>query len=268
MRMRFLALGLMVALHADARTRAVRHPTVIPTPASVMWIGAHPDDEVVAAPLLAKWCRDAGARCAFLLLTRGEAGPCLRADGCLPDVASVRSAEAAAAAQYFGATSILLTLPDGGGSAAPNWEPREDVVAALANYIAAFRPAAILTFDPRHGTTCHPDHRATGDLVLEAVTRLPYVPAVYLLETRTNITSFRSAFPSAERFDANPILQSTGEPAWNAAIDVMRCIPASSMSRGFGRSRTCRAQIARCSSLPRQRLCFKPLMNAAEPTGA
>lgn len=226
MRICFLALGLIAALHAEGRTRAVSHPTVIPTPASVMWIGAHPDDEVVAGPLLAKWCREAGARCAFLVLTRGEAGPCLRPEGCLPDIATVRSAEAAAAAQYFGATSILLTLPDGGGSAPPNWEPRREVVAAIANYIEAFRPMAILTFDPRHGTTCHPDHRATGDLVLEAVTRLPYVPAVYLLETTTNLSSFRSAFASAQRFDANQILQSTGEPAWNAAIDVMRLHPS------------------------------------------
>jgi len=197
-----------------------------------MWIAAHPDDEVVIAPLLAKWCLDDRARCAILLLTRGEAGACLRPDGCAPDLISVRSSEAGAASQYFGATSILLTLPDGGGSVAPHWgelaadEP--SVVTAVAGYIQAFQPAAILTFDPRHGTTCHPDHMETARVVLEAVKQLQYSPALYLLETRVTISpgsfgvQFSSAMGQAKRFDANVVLASTGQSAWNAALDDMR----------------------------------------------
>src|SRR5580704_12319995 len=57
-----------------ARMRAVRHPSNVITPASVMWIGAHPDDEALVAPLLGKWCRGEKVRCAFLILTRGESG--------------------------------------------------------------------------------------------------------------------------------------------------------------------------------------------------
>src|ERR1700756_5220565 len=100
---------LTLALLLTARARAVLPPANLPVPSSVMWIAAHPDDEALAAPLLGKWCREEHARCAFLILTRGEGGDCLRADGCHPDIASVRSAEEASASQYFGASLVLLT---------------------------------------------------------------------------------------------------------------------------------------------------------------
>jgi len=46
---------LLFAMLSSARDRAVRHPGRIPIPSSVMWIGAHPDDEAAVAPLLAMW---------------------------------------------------------------------------------------------------------------------------------------------------------------------------------------------------------------------
>ncbi|HXG59324.1 MAG TPA: PIG-L family deacetylase [Thermoanaerobaculia bacterium] len=195
-----------------------------------MWIAAHPDDEAVAAPLLASWCREPGARCALVVLTRGEAGACLLPGGCSPDIATVRGAEAAAASEYFRADSILLRLPDGGGSAAPSW-PRDAVIRRIAGEIDAFAPDAVLTFDPRHGTTCHPDHRLTGELVLAAVERVPTKPEVHLLETFVTIElpfaiRFAPATSEASWFDANTTLGSTGAAAWNAVIDDMRRHPS------------------------------------------
>lgn len=226
-----LALTLLVVT-GDARPRAVRHPGSFPTPRSVLWIAAHPDDEAVAAPLLAKWCLDEGARCGLLVLTRGEAGPCLLPSGCRPDVATTRSAEAGAASELFHAESILLRYADGGGVLPPRWhEPSGDrapLSTRLAAHIAAFDPELVLTFDPRHGTTCHPDHRETGRLVLEAVEKLASPPAVYLLETHvtfapgTGLPQFASALPDALRFDARALLQS-GHEAWAAiAWDMER----------------------------------------------
>ena len=207
-RVLILILLLSCSLSIVARDRAVRHPGSIPIPASLLWIGAHPDDEAVVAPLLSMWCREEQVRCTFLVLTRGEAGACLRADGCLPDVATVRSGEAGAASQLFNATSILLTLPDGGGVQAPHWP--SDLATTIAGYIEAVRPEMILTFDPRHGTTCHPDHREAARIVLDAVDRLQDRPDVYLLESRVNVSAdpfaihFSPATPAAERFEADP----------------------------------------------------------------
>ena len=198
MRTRVVLAVLLLALSADARVRAVRHPA----PAkSVLWIAAHPDDEALAAPLLERWCVEEGARCGMLVLTRGEAGACLLPAGCHPDVRTVRSAEAAAASELFGADLILLRYPNGGAA----WDGAE-VAARVAGYIEAFHPDRILTFDPRHGTTCHPEHRATGQAVLDA--RLTYEPEIWLLETRLEVVAspfglvFSSATPAAERFDA------------------------------------------------------------------
>ena len=191
----FFGLCLLLGtLDLGAQRRAVRHPSTFPNPRSVLWIAAHPDDEVVAAPLLSFWCREQSARCAFLVFTRGEAQG-------LPDV---RAAEAGAAAQYFHADSIHLTLPDGGGANAPSWPA--DLAETIAGYIAAVRPELILTFDPRHGTTCHPDHREVGRVVLDAVSRLSQRPEVWLLESRVSVAPgvlrFSSASPAALRFDA------------------------------------------------------------------
>lgn len=207
----------------------------LPAPASVMWIAAHPDDETLVAPLLARWCGDGHAHCLLLTATRGGAGACVRPDGCLPDLATVRSGEAGASSQYFGADAILLSEPDGGvvlpardtdAGESPN------IVERIAGFIRAEAPDLILTFDPRHGTTCHPDHRAIAAIVLEAVKLLTTPPAVYLLETRLEVDAqplalhFRSAALGAIRFDANETLAATGGPAWNAVTADMKRHPS------------------------------------------
>jgi LmbE family N-acetylglucosaminyl deacetylase len=219
-----------------ARMRAVRHPSNVITPASVMWIGAHPDDEALIAPLLGKWCRGEKVRCAFLILTRGESGVCLLPDGRHPDVASVRSAEAGSASQYFGADLTLLTYPNGDGVTTPDWRTpsgdRPDVVTTVANDIEAFHPALVLTFDTRHGTTCHPEHMETGSIVLDAVKLLSYQPDVDLLETRVSfifdplVTHFAPAAAGLQRFDANETLPSIQDTAWSEIIHDMERHPS------------------------------------------
>lgn len=55
----------------------------------------------------------------------------------------------------------------------------------IAGAIAASAPQVVVTFDPRHGSTCHPAHRALGSLVLDALARLgSSAPPAFLLETR------------------------------------------------------------------------------------
>ena len=215
----FVVLGLLIsALTAQAKLRVIEHPSKPPTPQSVMWIAAQPDDEVVVAPLLSQWCRDGGVRCTLLVLTRGDRGVCLSLDGCLPDVPTVRSAEEAAASQYFNADLILLTLPDGGGSSPPSWQfapENTTLISKIVGYIEIVHPDLILTFDPRHGTTCHPDHRAVATAVINAVGQVSYGVSLYLLETRVVVPSdafallFSSASPAAVKYDANEFLAST-----------------------------------------------------------
>jgi LmbE family N-acetylglucosaminyl deacetylase len=221
-----IAALLLAALPIVARTRAVRSVPAPPPLRSVMWIGAHPDDESIIAPLLALYCREQRASCTMLILTRGERGPCLLAGGCHEDLASVRSDEAAAAAQYFNANLILLTLPDGGGVTPPPWANAESAIGTVAGEIAATNPDAIFTFDPRHGTTCHPDHRATASLVLDAVARLAHPPQVYFLETRLHIDASPFGMRFARATSSNAVLRFDASARWSAIIDDMKRHPS------------------------------------------
>lgn len=215
---------LSVVSAVAERTRAVRRSAEPPARTSVLWIAAHPDDEAILAPLLAHWCLDEDARCGFLILTRGEKGECLLPAGCHPDIASVRSAEAGAGSELFEADLILLRLPDAGVAAAT---AGGDFSATIANYIEAFRPETVITFDPRHGSTCHPDHRETARIALAAVERLSYSPELLLLETKVEIVGepleirFAPATADARRFDANTSLTSTRETAWEMIVEDM-----------------------------------------------
>ncbi|MGK2858062.1 MAG: PIG-L family deacetylase [Thermoanaerobaculia bacterium] len=217
-------LYLSTAPAVAERTRTVRRSAEPPAPASVLWIAAHPDDEAILAPLLAHWCLDEGARCGFLILTRGEKGECLLPAGCHPDIASVRSAESGAASELFEADLMLLRLPDGGVAAAA---AERDYSATIAGTIEAFRPETVITFDPRHGSTCHPDHRETGRLALAAVERLSFSPELLLLETKVEIVGdpleirFAPATAHARRFDANASLTSTRETGWEMIVEDM-----------------------------------------------
>jgi LmbE family N-acetylglucosaminyl deacetylase len=236
-----ILLGLtLAALHSAAAQPPGRlSPALFPGASSVLWIGAHPDDETLLAPLLGRLCLDEGLKCSFLVVSRGEAGHCLLPKGCKPDLATVRTREMQRAAAHFRAQLTLWNLPDGGASNGA-WDVasggHEALVARVSGLVARKKPDVVLTFDPRHGSTCHTDHTALGSLVLEAVARLPNPPATYLLETRVTFTAtpfamhFASAAPfsaGAFAFDANQLLQVPGRPAaWESVRDVMRLHPS------------------------------------------
>lgn len=156
-----------------------------------LWIGAHPDDEVLAAPWLELVCRRWGARCTFLVVTRGEAGSCLAPEGCEGDLATVRSQEMTAAASLYGAGLVLWRWPDGAAGrpaeVAVAWSEAaggSGAVGALADFLRDRQPDRVLTLDPRHGSTCHPDHRALGSLVTRAVQRVEPRPALQVVASR------------------------------------------------------------------------------------
>ena len=193
-------------------------------PGTVLWIGAHPDDEVLLAPLLGALCSTGRHGCALLVATRGENGACRLAGGCHPDLATVRGAEMRAAARLFRARLLQGSLPDvvGPGPAGVRdaWTAAaggaEALLERLAGAIDSVAPQAIITFDPRHGTTCHNAHRAIGRLVLRALALLHAPPpAVFLLESRVRIAPggasirFSAATPGDPRllrFDANALV--------------------------------------------------------------
>jgi len=190
---------------ASPRLRAVRGG---PDLSRILWIGAHPDDETLIAPLLGRQCVDGSASCAMLVATRGENGECGLPAGCSPDLGTVRSMEMQSAAALLHARLIQWSLPDVMQSVETAW-PRDALVRQIADVIESERPTIVITFDPNHGSSCHPAHRFLGSIVVEATELVPNRPPAYFVETYYAVESggfvFRNAVvaaPTITTFDA------------------------------------------------------------------
>ena len=139
----------------------------------ILIIIAHPDDEILVAPLLGQRCVRGGASCAFLVMTNGD-NP-------------TRGPEMARAAALFNARLMHWSLPDVMTGAAATWD-HDLRVREIGDVIATEHPDMILTFDPAHGSTGHAAHREVGQLVLDTGAR-----NLFLIETAVDGFSFSNA---------------------------------------------------------------------------
>ena len=140
----------------------------LPTPERILVVAAHPDDiEFGAAGTVARWV-DEGAEVRYLLMTRGDKG----SDNPTVDPAALavlREDEQRAAAAEIGVVAVdFLDEPD--GQVEPSLRLRERVTRA----VRAFRPEIVMSHDPtvlfvNNEWINHPDHRAVGTVVVDAV---------------------------------------------------------------------------------------------------
>src|SRR6266849_1264743 len=110
MRLMILPVALCgVTAIASPRVRAVRTGADL---SRILWIGAHPDDEALIAPLLGRQCVDGSSSCSLLVLTRGENGDCGLAGGCSPNLGAVRTMEMESAAALLRSRLIQWSYAD------------------------------------------------------------------------------------------------------------------------------------------------------------
>lgn len=133
---------------------------------TLLAVFAHPDDERIVAPILARYARE-GHRVHLVVATDGSRGVTDHAG--IPAgaaLAQVRTKEARCAADRLGIQPpTVLGLPDGGmASFASLGRLREE----LTRLFGTLRPHAVLTIGPEGGTG-HPDHRLVGNVVTEVV---------------------------------------------------------------------------------------------------
>ena len=137
-------------------------------PRSAMAVYAHPDDiEFTVAGTVAKWTR-AGCDVTYALITSGNVGthdPAMTRKG----LARLREREEREAARVSGARRVVF-LRKGDCELAPTLALRK----ALVRLIRKFRPEVVLCNDPHalffgDQYVNHPDHRAAGQAVLDAV---------------------------------------------------------------------------------------------------
>ena len=146
-------------------------PGVWDTSQNILVILAHPDDpEFFCGATLIRWAR-AGHKITYYLLTCGDKGynDSTKVEDINPDdLCRVRHEEQANAARVIGAQAVhFLDRED--GYLVPDIDLRREVV----RIIRKMKPDILVTCDPQnlfasYGLN-HPDHRAAGQVVLDAV---------------------------------------------------------------------------------------------------
>jgi LmbE family N-acetylglucosaminyl deacetylase len=138
-------------------------------PQKILVVLAHPDDpEFFCGATLARWAK-AGHEITYCLLTCGDKGssdPNISGD----ELCQLRHKEQENAARIIGAKEVhFLDRPD--GYLVPNMDTRRLVTRAIRQ----FTPDILVTCDPTNLYPSetypinHPDHRAAGQVVLDAV---------------------------------------------------------------------------------------------------
>jgi LmbE family N-acetylglucosaminyl deacetylase len=140
-----------------------------PDPLRLLILGAHPDDAEYHTGGLAAIYRARGHSVKMVSVTNGESGHFALSG---EKLASIRRAEARAAAAVIGADAEVWDFPDG------RLQPTLDVREAIIREVRRYRPDLVLTHRPND---YHPDHRAVAQAVQDAsylVTVPPVCPDV------------------------------------------------------------------------------------------
>lgn len=138
---------------------------------TLLAVFAHPDDEVVIGPLLARYARE-GVKVHLAIATNGSKG--IREHADIPAghaLAQARGEEAVRACKRLHIQPpILLDLEDGAGDTGSRWgDPLPALVRLREEVVRLFvelRPEIVITFGPE-GMTGHPDHRLVSNVVTE-----------------------------------------------------------------------------------------------------
>ncbi|HZQ93541.1 MAG TPA: PIG-L family deacetylase [Candidatus Sulfotelmatobacter sp.] len=141
------------------------------TSRTILAVFAHPDDETVAGPVLARYARE-GNKVYLAIATKGEKGANERAGIPAGDaLAKARSEEAACACRQLGIEPpVLLGLNDGemGAISNPLGRNIQEVADRVAKLISELHPSAVITWGADGGYG-HPDHRLVGDAVTQVM---------------------------------------------------------------------------------------------------
>jgi LmbE family N-acetylglucosaminyl deacetylase len=136
----------------------------LPVPEVALAVGAHPDDiEFGCGGTLAKWAAQ-GCLVHHVVCTDGSKGTWNPATD-IAALVTTRQEEQRAAAKALGATGEVVFLEAIDGELEPSLRLR----AAVAEWIRCLQPGVVLGHDPWKRYRLHPDHRAAGLLVCDAI---------------------------------------------------------------------------------------------------
>lgn len=156
------AFGVLLPAAARAQDVAAGQRT-----RTLLAVFAHPDDETIVGPLLARYAREPRTRVVLAIVTNGDKGVTpfggIAAGEAL---AAARAKEAQCACAALGIEApILFGFPDADLTAT---DVLAKAAAALRKVLADVRPDAVVTWGPDGGYG-HPDHRLVSALVTQLV---------------------------------------------------------------------------------------------------
>jgi LmbE family N-acetylglucosaminyl deacetylase len=156
--------------------------------AGLLFVFAHPDDEITANALMARGV-EAGVPVHLFTATRGEAGTQYPPVVDQPHLGVVREAEARKHGFAVGVAShTVLDLGDG----QLRQRPFDQLVERVAAEIERTAPSAVISFHPESAISLHPDHMAIGEAARQAVLAMgedgPRL--VYVLAPRPGLRRF------------------------------------------------------------------------------
>lgn len=135
---------------------------------TLLAVFAHPDDEQVVSPMLARYARE-GVKVVLAIATDGQKGVRQHAGISAGEaLATARAGEARCACERLGIEPpILIGIEDGALHQQENKVKARDQVAKL---LSALKPDAVVTWGP-DGVTGHTDHRMISNIVTEVIQR-------------------------------------------------------------------------------------------------
>jgi LmbE family N-acetylglucosaminyl deacetylase len=148
-------------------------------PKIVLVIMSHPDDaEFSSGGTLALWV-DQGCTVHYVLATSGDKGS-KQLDMTADRLAAIREREQQVAASRIGVSTVTF-LRHCDGEFQPDMANRE----SFARIVRQLRPDVLMTHDPWRRYQLHPDHRAVGTCVLDAMVAARdhlYLPKLFFEE--------------------------------------------------------------------------------------
>jgi LmbE family N-acetylglucosaminyl deacetylase len=151
----------------------------------VLVVVAHPDDaELGSGGSIARWIAD-GATVDYVIATNGNKGT---KDGAVSphQLSDIREAEQKAAAKVLGVRDVVFLRYNDG-----ELRPDDGLKIQLAILIRHYRPDAVVTHDPWRNYHLHPDHRALGIAVTDAIVAARdhlFLPALSVIDLKPHHT--------------------------------------------------------------------------------